>query len=53
MHLAPEACRVESLTVISRRRRLRVAVDGEVIPLRPPLHYRIRPHTLNVCVPVA
>lgn len=56
LHLAPEieASRVESLTVNSRRRRLRrlrVAVDGEVIRLRPPLRYRIRPQSLNVCVP--
>ncbi|MGH9845090.1 MAG: diacylglycerol/lipid kinase family protein [Blastocatellia bacterium] len=55
LHLAPEieASPIESLTVNSRRRRLRVAVDGEVIPLRPPLRYRIRPHALNVCIPVA
>jgi len=55
LHLAPEieASRVESLTVNSRRRRLRVAVDGEVIPLRPPLRYCIRPRSLSVCVPVA
>jgi len=53
LHLAQEieASRVESLTVNSRRRRLRVAVDGEVIPLRAPLHYRIRPQSLSVCVP--
>ncbi|HEY6400177.1 MAG TPA: diacylglycerol kinase family protein [Blastocatellia bacterium] len=56
LHLAPEieASRVESLTVKPRRRRLRrlrVAVDGEVIKLRPPLRYRIRPQSLNVCVP--
>ncbi len=46
-----EASRVESLTVNSRRRRLRVAVDGEVIKLRAPLRYRIRPQSLSVCVP--
>jgi diacylglycerol kinase family enzyme len=46
---------VESLTVNSRRRRLRrlrVAVDGEVIRLRPPLRYQIRPQSLSVCVPM-
>jgi diacylglycerol kinase family enzyme len=58
LHLAPEieASRVESLTVNPRRRRLRrfrVAIDGEVIKLRPPLRYRIRPQSLNVCVPGA
>ncbi|HZN11051.1 MAG TPA: diacylglycerol kinase family protein [Blastocatellia bacterium] len=51
--LAPEveASRPESLTVTSRRRLLRVAVDGEVLRLRPPLNYRIRPLALRVCVP--
>ncbi len=55
LHLAPEikASRVETLTVNSRRRRMRVAIDGEVIPLRPPLRYRVRPQSLNVCVPAA
>ncbi len=55
LHLAPEieVSHVESLTVSSRRRRLRVAVDGEVVRLRPPLRYRIRPQSLNVCVPAA
>lgn len=57
LHLAREieASRVESLTVNTRRRRLRrlrVAVDGEVIRLRPPLRYQIRPQSLNVCVPM-
>lgn len=51
--LAPEieASRPEALTVSSRRRSLRVAVDGEVLRLRPPLNYRIRPLALRVCVP--
>jgi diacylglycerol kinase family enzyme len=53
LHLATEieASSVQSLTVNSRRRRLRVAADGEVVKLRPPLRYRIRPLALNVCVP--
>jgi diacylglycerol kinase family enzyme len=53
LHFAPEieVSRVENLTVNSRRRRLRVAVDGEVIRLRAPLRYRIRPQSLRVCVP--
>ena len=37
----------------SRRRRLHVALDGEVIKLRPPLHYRIWPGALRVAVPIA
>ena len=54
LHLAPEIeiSLVDSLTVNTRRRRrLRVAVDGEVIRLRAPLNYHLRPQSLNVCVP--
>lgn len=32
-------------------RRLRVAVDGEVLSMRAPLHYRARPKALRVVVP--
>ena len=39
------------LVVASRRRRLRVAVDGEVLHLQPPLNYRVRPKALRVIVP--
>jgi diacylglycerol kinase family enzyme len=35
-----------------RRRRLRVATDGEVVVLSTPLHYRVRPGALKVIVPV-
>ena len=35
----------------SRRRRLRVALDGEVAPMSTPLHYRVRPRALEVIVP--
>lgn len=41
------SCRIET-----HRRRLHVAVDGEVIQLRPPLEYRVRPAALRVCLPV-
>jgi YegS/Rv2252/BmrU family lipid kinase len=34
-----------------KRKQLRVALDGEVIRLRPPLHYQIRPRALRVFVP--
>lgn len=37
--------------VESRKRRLHVALDGEVVTLRPPLHYRAWPGALQVCVP--
>ncbi|MCB0962523.1 MAG: hypothetical protein KDA98_04350 [Acidimicrobiales bacterium] len=39
------------LTVSSRRRRLRVALDGEVVRLDLPLRYRVRPGALRVLVP--
>jgi diacylglycerol kinase family enzyme len=42
---------VESVTVETRRRRLQVALDGEVVPLESPLSYRIRPASLLVHVP--
>lgn len=35
----------------SRKRALRVALDGEVVTLQPPLHYRTWPGALQVCVP--
>jgi diacylglycerol kinase family enzyme len=35
----------------SRRHRLHVALDGEVVKLSPPLHYRIWPKALSVYVP--
>ena len=36
------------LVVDSRRHHLRVATDGEVTRMRPPLRYRIRPASLSV-----
>jgi diacylglycerol kinase family enzyme len=46
-----ESLCVESFTVNHRRRKAHVALDGEVIRLRGPLHYRIRPLALKVLVP--
>ncbi len=40
-----------SLTVATRKRQVRVAVDGEVTLMQPPLHYRVRPGALRVVVP--
>lgn len=37
--------------VTLRRRELAVAVDGEVVRMTSPLHYRIRPGALRVVVP--
>lgn len=39
------------VTVFSRRRRLRVANDGEVRRMKPPLVYRMHPRALNVLMP--
>ncbi|MBW3660492.1 MAG: sphingosine kinase [Gemmatimonadetes bacterium] len=39
------------LVVDTRRHRIRVALDGEVETLEPPLEYRIRPRALRVVVP--
>ena len=39
------------LIVASRHRRLKVAADGEVLHLKPPLNYRLRPKSLRVIVP--
>jgi diacylglycerol kinase family enzyme len=35
----------------SRHHGLKISLDGEVIVLRPPLHYRTRPRALRVMVP--
>jgi diacylglycerol kinase family enzyme len=40
-----------SITIRSRRHRLRVMNDGEILLLRPPLDYSIRPGALRVIVP--
>jgi diacylglycerol kinase family enzyme len=42
---------VDSATIETRRPLLQVALDGEVVPLRSPLEYRIRPAALRVHVP--
>ena len=39
------------LEIETRRRRLRVAFDGEVRQMTPPLRYRVRPGALTVIVP--
>jgi diacylglycerol kinase family enzyme len=42
---------VQSLRVDSHRSLLRVAVDGEMLHLKPPLEYRILPGALRVMAP--
>jgi len=41
----------EEITIQTRRKRLRVAFDGEVDVMTSPLHYRVRPRALRVIVP--
>ena len=49
-----ESIAAEELDVATPgRRRLRVAVDGEVLVMRVPLHFRARPASLRVIVPAA
>lgn len=43
----------DKFTVETNRRHVRVATDGEVAVMMMPVHYRIRPGVLNVCVPSA
>lgn len=50
---AVEMHRVTALTVHSRRKRLRVSNDGEVIVLHTPLQYRLKPGGLKVLRPTA
>jgi YegS/Rv2252/BmrU family lipid kinase len=46
-----EALQAGTVTVRTRRRRVHVAIDGEVQLMDAPLHYRIRPAALRVIVP--
>jgi diacylglycerol kinase family enzyme len=43
----------DDIAITTRRRRLRVAIDGEVCMQEMPLHYRSRPGALRVLVPRA
>jgi len=45
------ASELEEFWIESRRRHLAVGVDGEVLWLEPPLHFRSRPAALAVIVP--
>jgi diacylglycerol kinase family enzyme len=46
-----DALSAHEVWVETRRSRLRVATDGEVRVMRPPLCYRVLPGALRVCVP--
>ncbi|HLM02415.1 MAG TPA: diacylglycerol kinase family protein [Pyrinomonadaceae bacterium] len=41
----------DEIWIETRRKQLRVALDGEVLMLETPLHYRVRPAALRVIVP--
>lgn len=45
------AMRTQEVTIHTRSKRLRVAMDGEVDIIDTPLRYRIRPRALSVIVP--
>src|SRR6267143_17317 len=45
------ALSTKEVRIQTRRKRLRVAFDGEVDVMQPPLHYRSRPRVLRVIVP--
>ena len=46
-----DALCTKEIWIETRRRRLRVATDGEVTIMQSPLHYRVRPGALRVRVP--
>lgn len=48
-----ESLTATELWIETSKKTLRVAIDGEVIQLMPPLHYRIRPGSLRVLAPAA
>jgi len=41
----------QEIWIATKHHRLRVAMDGEVTHMKPPLHYRVRPLALRVIVP--
>lgn len=45
------ALRTKEISIETKHKHLRVALDGEVLRLAPPLHYRIRPGELRVLTP--
>lgn len=46
-----DALCTKEIWIETRRKRLPVAIDGEVTPMETPLHYRVRPGALRVIVP--
>jgi diacylglycerol kinase family enzyme len=52
-HAAEDLDQLEAkeIVIASRRHRLPVALDGEIVDMSPPLNYSIRPRALKVIVP--
>lgn len=48
-----EAHAVERADIVTNKRSLRVALDGEVVRMKPPLTYRTRPRALRVLAPAS
>jgi diacylglycerol kinase family enzyme len=46
------ALRTKEIWIGTKHKRLRVALDGEVTMMEPPLHYRVLPGRLRVLTPV-
>jgi diacylglycerol kinase family enzyme len=42
---------LKEVIIESKRKNIPVSLDGEVIHLNPPLHYKIHPQSLNLIVP--
>ncbi len=45
------ALQTQEVKISTKHKRMRIALDGEVDVMQPPLHYRIRPQALRVLVP--
>jgi diacylglycerol kinase family enzyme len=48
-----DALYTEEVYIETKRKRVHVAIDGEVTVMPTPLHYRVRPQALRVLVPAA
>ncbi len=42
---------LESVTINSKKKKLKVSLDGEIFDMKPPLEYKILPKSLKVLVP--
>ena len=46
-----DALKAQEFWIETPPRRMRIALDGEVVTIEPPLHYRVQPRALRVIVP--